>query len=155
MAQKPIKSVLPAQQSQPEKSREASPASRPPPLSVPARVINHFSVILYIYITFSLSQPHSRFLFRRIRSRESCAISVKCAKVAINMLRSDTSIRNALKRRSFRVAITFFSLLRFCCCSYTLAPKRRQRIRYGFIGQLDAGVSESARFLDFVTRAIN
>lgn len=55
------------------------------------------------------------------------------------MLRSDTSIRNALKRRSFRVAITFFSpsfSFSFVIVVVVVAVPRRQRIRYGFIGNL-------------------
>lgn len=51
------------------------------------------------------------------------------------MLRSDTSIRNALKRRSFRVAITFFSPS-FPFVVVAAVVPRRQRIRYGFIGNL-------------------
>lgn len=175
MAQKPIKSVLPAQQSTKKRnlekpSRHLTPSACPFPHSclpvlVPAWVINHFRLF---YITFSRSlslslTPSALSLsFHSFEDGESCAISVKCAKVAINMLRSDTSIRNALKRRSFRVAITFFSLSFpfLLLLLLLLCP-----VDKGFVTDLLAtwcGSTESelesapAPFLAFlVTRAIN
>lgn len=130
MAQKPIKMVLPVQQSKngsTPKNTRVSRLHRPsPPPWYSVCVINHFywfyiTLLSFLLLSLALALSLSRFGIKsqRFPKKRNCAISVKCAKVAINMLRSDTSIRNAVKRRSFRVTVPL-----------------RQRIRYGFIGNL-------------------
>lgn len=87
----------------------------------------------------------------RIKKR-NCAISVKCAKLAINMLRSDTSIKNALKRRSFPVLAA--------AVTAAVAAAVGKRIRSGFIGSLTLALTflYFSFFLcvfSFRTRAVN
>lgn len=103
MTQKPIKSP-----------RTALASITP----ISACIINHFFFSKFLFFLWGMggSKPNKK---------ENCAISVKCAKLAINMLRSDTSIKNALERRSFPV----------------LSLAVGKRIRYGFIGSLTFGLA--------------